>query len=53
MLDQSYNPDCFFGGGCAVVSNLYLYQETVLLNRYFMFSGNLMLLFLDKVATGT
>ena len=39
--------------GCVVVSDLYLFQETVLLIPCFMFSKNLMLWFIDQVTTGT
>ena len=37
--------------GFAVISDEYLFQETVLLNPYFMFSKNVMLLFRDKMTT--
>ena len=52
MLNQ---PDdinyCFFG--YVVISDLYLFQETVLLNPCFIFSKNLILSFIDQVTTGT
>ena len=35
--------------GCVAFSDLYLFQETILLNPSFIFSKNLMLLFIDKV----
>ena len=35
--------------GCVAFSDLYLFQETILLNPCFIFSKNLMLLFIDKV----
>ena len=40
----------FFGS--ALISDLYLFQETILLNPCFKCSKNLMLLFIDKVTTG-
>ena len=43
--------NCFFG--CAAISDLYLFQYIILLNLCFKFSNNLMLLFEDKVTTGT
>ena len=51
MLDQSDKLKCFFI--CAVISNLNLFQEIVLLNPCSIFSKNLILSFLDKVKTGT
>ena len=51
MLDQSYSLNCCFVG-CVVISDLYLFQETVLLNLCFKFSKNLMLSFINKVTTG-
>ena len=36
---------------CVVISDLYLFQETVVLNPCFTFSKNLMLSFIDKVTT--
>ena len=36
-----------------VISNLYLFQEVVLLNPCLIFSKNLILPVLDKVTTGT
>ena len=36
---------------CVVISDLYLFQEIVLLNIYFIFSKNVILI--DKVTTGT
>ena len=39
--------------GYVVISDLYLFQRTLLLNPCFMFSKNLMLLFIHKVTTGT
>ena len=47
MLDQSDNLNyCFLGS--AVISDLYLFQEIALLNPYFIFSKNLILLLIDK-----
>ena len=37
--------------GCVVISNLYLFQDFVLLNPCFKYSKNLMLSFIDKVTT--
>ena len=52
MLDQSDNLNhCFFG--CAVISDLYLLQEIVLINLYFIISKNLILSIIDKVKTET
>ena len=39
--------------GCAVFSDLYLFQEIVLSDPYFRFSKTLMLLFIEKVTAGT
>ena len=39
--------------GCLVISELYLFQETVLLNPCFTFFKNLMLSFNYKVTIGT
>ena len=39
MLDQSDNLNDFFFG-CAVISDLYLFQEIVLLNSCLIFSKN-------------
>ena len=51
MLDESDNPNyCFFG--CLVISDLYLFQEIVLLNPSFLFHKILVLSFKDKVTTG-
>ena len=50
MLDQSDNLSFFFG--CVVISELYLFQEIVLLNPCFIFSKNLILSLIDKVTTG-
>ena len=38
--------------GCVVISDLYLFQEIVVLNPYFIFSKNFMLSFIEKVTTG-
>ena len=38
--------------GFVVISDLYLFQDIVLLNTCFKFSKNLMLLFIGKVTTG-
>ena len=52
MLDQSDNLNyCFFV--CVIISDLYLFQEIVLLNLCFIFSKNLILPLTDKVTTGT
>ena len=37
---------------CVVISDLYLFQEVVLLNPCFIFSKNLILSLIDKVTTG-
>ena len=37
--------------GCVVISDLYLFQEMVLLNSCFIFYVNLMLSFIEKVTT--
>ena len=51
MLDQSDNLNyCFL---FVVISDLYLFQENVLLNPCFIFSKNLILSLTDKVRTGT
>ena len=50
MLDQSDNLSFFFG--CVVISELYLFQEIVLLNPCFIVSKNLILSLIDKVTTG-
>ena len=50
MVDPSKN---LLYLGYAVISDLYLFQEPVLLNPCFKFSKTLMLPFIDKVATGT
>ena len=39
--------------GCFAILDLFLFQETVLLNACFIFSKKLMLLFIDEVATVT
>ena len=39
--------------GCVATSDLYLFQEIVLLNSCFLFSKNLILSFIDKLTTGT
>ena len=39
--------------GCVVISDLYLFQETVLLNPFFDCAKNLILSFIDKVTAGT
>ena len=52
MLDQSDNLN-YYVFGCAVISDLYLFQEIVLLNPCFIFSKNLILPLIDKVKTGT
>ena len=52
MSDQSNELNCSFFG-CVVVSDLFFFQETVLLNPCFMFSKNLVLWFIDQVTTGT
>ena len=52
MLDQSDNLNYYFFR-CVVISDLYLFQEFVLLNLCFMFSKNLILSVIDKVTTGT
>ena len=39
--------------GCVVISDLYLFQETVILKPCFKFFKNLMLSFIDKDTTGT
>ena len=52
MSDQSHNLNyCFFV--CVVISDLYLFQEIVLLNPCFIFPKNLTLSFTDKLITGT
>ena len=38
--------------GCVVISDLYLFQEIVLLNPCFISSKNLILSLIDKVTTG-
>ena len=51
MLDQSYNLNCCFF--CSVlISDLHLFQDIALLNLCFNSSKNLMLSFIEKVATG-
>ena len=52
MLDQSDNPNYCFAD-CVVISDLYLFQEIVLLNPCFIFSKNLILSFINKVTTRT
>ena len=52
MLGQSDNLNYYFFC-CVVISDLYLFQEFVLLNLCFMFSKNLILSVIDKVTTGT
>ena len=37
---------------CVVISNVYLFQEIVILNPSFMFFKNLMFSFINKVTTG-
>ena len=39
--------------GYVIISDLYLFQDIVLLNPYFKFSKNLMLSFITKVTTGS
>ena len=39
--------------GCVATSDLYLFQEIVLLNSCSLFSKNLILSFIDKLTTGT
>ena len=39
--------------GCAIISDLYLFQEVVLLNHCLIFSKNLILSLIEKVTTGT
>ena len=52
MLDQSYNPNYLFL--CRVViSDLYLFQEILMLNPCFRFYKKLMLSFIDKKTSGT
>ena len=51
MLHQSDNLNFVFG--CAVISDLYLFQEVVLLNSCFIFYANLILSLINKVKTGT
>ena len=50
MSDQSDNLLLF---GCVVISDLYLFQEIVVLNPCFIFSKNVILSLIDKVTTGT
>ena len=38
---------------CLVISDIYLFQEIALLNPSFILFKNLILSFIDKVATGT
>ena len=38
---------------CVVISDLYLFQEIVILNPCLIFSRNLILSFIEKVTTGT
>ena len=38
---------------CVVISDIYLFQKIVLLNPWFKFSKNLILLFMDKATTET
>ena len=49
MLDQSDNLSNFFGS--VVISDLYLFQEFVLLNPCLIFSKNLVLSLIDNVTT--
>ena len=51
MLDQSDNRNYWYFG-CVVISDLYLFQEIVLLNRYFIFGKYLVLSLIHKVTTG-
>ena len=51
MLDQSDNRLLLFD--CVVISDLYFFQEIVLLNSCFIFSKSLILSFLDRMTTGT
>ena len=52
MLDKSDNLSyCFFA--YVDISDLYLFQEIILLNLCFIFSKNVILSFIDKVTTGT
>ena len=39
--------------GCVVISDLYLFQEIILLNPCFIFFQNMILSLMDKVTTGT
>ena len=51
MVDQSNNLNyCFL---VVFISDLYFFQEIFLLNPCFIFSQNLILLFIDKVTTET
>ena len=50
-MGQSDNLSYYFFGYVAI-SDLYLFQEIVLLNPWFIFSKNFILSFIDKVATG-
>ena len=52
MLDESDNIYIFFFGW-VVISDLYLFQEIVLLNLCFIFSKKLILSLIYKVTTGT
>ena len=52
MLDESDGLNYYFFA-CVVISVLYMFQEIVLLNPCFIFSNNLILSLIDKVATGT
>ena len=52
MVDHSYNLGCCFFV-CVVISDSNFFQETVLLNPYFMFSKNLILSLTDNLDTGT
>ena len=52
MLDQSYSLNyCFLG--IVVFSDLYLFQEIVPSNSCHIFPKHLLLLFIEKVASGT
>ena len=48
MLDQLHNLNYYFFN-----SGLYLFQGIVLLNPCFIYSENVILSFINKVATGT
>ena len=51
-MDQSDNLNYWFFVS-VVISDLYLFQEFVSLNPCLIFSENLVLSLIDKVATGT